>query len=100
MKSIKRLGVAVLNWVLQGFVYASEGPVRYYLTKPIVFSSVEHLTAALKRAAGAHHKFEETYGKGADEQVFGPGATWADWYAKYMSAEPALRTTRPVARGF
>ena len=51
MKSIKRLGVAVLNWILQGFVYASEGPVRYYLTKPIVFSSVEHLTAALKRAA-------------------------------------------------
>ena len=29
MKSIKRLGVAVLNWILQGFVYASEGPVRY-----------------------------------------------------------------------
>jgi hypothetical protein len=69
-------------------VYASEGPVRYYLTKPIVFSSVEHLTAALKSAAGAHHKFEETYGKGADEQVFGPGATWADWYAKYMSEDP------------
>jgi hypothetical protein len=43
------------------------------------FASANDLASALRRAAAAHHEYENRNGH--------RDANWADWYAVYMAAE-------------
>ena len=46
-----------------------------------VYMSTHSLAAALRRAADAHHKYEQSTGK--------PDSNWYDWYAEHMSENSA-----------
>jgi hypothetical protein len=51
-----------------------------------VFHSTHSLAAALKRAAEAHHEYEQTTGK--------PDPNWQQWYAEYMAREQRSTNAR------
>ena len=54
-----------------------------------VYQSTKHLAAALKRAANAHHQYEQSTGK--------PGADWHHWYAEHMAKEQQSAAARAIA---
>ena len=66
------------EWQLQEITSRLPGRVDPATTS---YSSVEDLTAALKRAAAAHGEHEKRIGE-ADPN-------WPEWYASYMVAESA-----------
>jgi hypothetical protein len=46
---------------------------------PLIFDSAIDLAAALRRAAEAHHAYEEELGH--------PDSDWPAWYAHYLERE-------------
>ena len=54
-----------------------------------VYQSTTQLAAALKRAANAHHQYEQSTGK--------PDADWHHWYAEHMAKEQLSATAKAIA---
>jgi hypothetical protein len=56
--------------------FTSNVPSAHAGHKHVVFESVDELAQAMRKAADAHHVYEQAHGK--DEN-------WPEWYANYMS---------------
>jgi hypothetical protein len=54
-----------------------------------VYQSTTQLAAALKRAANAHHQYEQFTGK--------PDADWHHWYAEHMAKEQQSAAAKAIA---
>lgn len=66
------------GWENVCFVYPCKGmPSRSAVSK--TYDTPNQLAAALKRAADAHHIFEQQTGK--------PDPDWASWYAEFLLRE-------------